>query len=333
VPELPQVSIVIVNWNSAEFVRRCIDSIRRDTGDLAYEIIVVDNASYDGCGPMLQQHCPDAIYIQSDRNRGFAKANNLGFEASRGESLLFLNPDTEVIGPAIVQLHCALQQLPGAGAVGAKLLNADGSVQASCIQSFPTVINQVLDFEYLRRKWPESELWGMAALHRPTASVAQVEVISGACLMVRREVFQRVGRFNENYFMYAEDADLCYQVRCAGWKNYYVPDATVVHFGGSSSRQAASSFSAVMMRESIWQFLRRTRGAYAGIFYRWAMALAAIFRLGLLGVLMPIQAVRRPARIFPSPIRKWWAILPWSVHRQEQIRDCYRAASSGLKRR
>jgi GT2 family glycosyltransferase len=114
-----------------------------------------------------------------------------------------------------------------------------------------------------------------------------VEGISGACLLIRREVFEHVGGFSEDYFMYGEDMDLCLKVRRAGWKNYYVPEAELVHYGGGSSKQSASNFSAVMMRESIWRFLRKHRGGLYGQAYRCAMLLAASCRLGLLGLWFP----------------------------------------------
>ncbi len=330
-PKLPDLSVIIVNWNSAEFVRGCVRSIRQLTTGLACEIIVVDNASYDGCDKILQADNLEVTYLQSDRNLGFAKANNLAFEASRGASLLFLNPDTEMVGLAILTLHRALHQLPEAGAVGAKLLTRDGSLQKSCIQSFPTILNQVLDSEYLVRKWPRSKLWGMAPLYRPTSHPEAVEMISGACMMLKREVFQKVGRFSEDYFMYTEDADLCYKVSRAGWKNYYVPEATVVHFGGGSSQQMLNNFSALMMRESIWRFLRKTRGNLYGAGYRWSMLLAACCRLGLLGFLAPFQRLRRQPPSTDS-FRKWSAILRWSVCRQGRMKQYEMASPPSLDR-
>jgi N-acetylglucosaminyl-diphospho-decaprenol L-rhamnosyltransferase len=330
-PELLELSVIIVNWNSAEFVRRCIRSIRQHTTGLICEIIVIDNASYDGCDKVLQVDDLGVTYLQSDRNLGFAKANNLAFETSRGTSLLFLNPDTEVVGPAILTLYRALHQLPAAGVVGARLLNHDGSLQKSCIQSFPTILNQVMDSEYLVRKWPRSKLWGMAPLYRPTDHPEVVEMISGACLMLKREVFQKVGRFSEDYFMYTEDADLCYKVSRAGWKNYYVPEASVVHFGGGSSKQAVSNFSAIMMRESIWRFLRKTRGNLYGAGYRWSMLLVACCRLGLLGFLTPLQRLRRQPRSTDS-FRKWWAILRWSVCRQGPMKQYETVSTPSLDR-
>jgi N-acetylglucosaminyl-diphospho-decaprenol L-rhamnosyltransferase len=162
--DLLNLSIIVVNWNSAQFVLRCVDSIRSTTAGLSYEILVVDNASFDGCDKLLKEHASDVIYIQSAKNLGFAHANNYAFRASRGLSLLFLNPDTEIVDSAIAILHNALERLPMAGAVGARLLNSDRSLQTSCIQSFPTILNQALDSDYFRKKWPQSALWGDEAL-------------------------------------------------------------------------------------------------------------------------------------------------------------------------
>ena len=129
---------------------------------------------------------------------------------------LFLNPDTELVGPAINVLFDHLRALPDAGAVGCKLLNSDGTVQTSCIQSIPTILNQVLDSEASRAKWPRSLLWGMAPLFSASENPEEVEAITGACVMLKREVFEEVGLFSEDYFMYAEDIDLSYKIRKAG---------------------------------------------------------------------------------------------------------------------
>jgi len=318
----PDLSIIIVNWHSAEFVRACVDSVREHTKRLTYEILVVDNASFDGCDEALKKHAPDVDYIQCDENVGFAKANNRGFRASRGKSLLFLNPDTEVVAPAIDLLHRALQQLPDAGAVGARLLNGDGSLQTSCIQSFPTILNQALDSEFFRRKWPQSGLWGTKPFLRDDDRPAEVEAVSGACLMIKRDVFERIGGFSEDYFMYAEDMDLCYQVRKAGFKNYYVPEAEVIHFGGGSSRQAPSNFSIVMMRESIWRFLRNTRGDVYGMGYRISMSLSAVGRLALLSLSLLVRGIGRGNQPQGGSFRKWWAILRWSLSGGGSVKRC-----------
>jgi GT2 family glycosyltransferase len=300
------LSIIIVNWKSSEFVRECVNSICQQTAELSYEIIVIDNASFDGCDEVLRKDHPEVTYIQSQNNLGFAKANNQAFAAARGASLLFLNPDTKIIGPAILRLHEALNKLPKAGAVGARLLNGDGSLQTSCIQAFPTLMNQVLDSAFLRHLWPKLGLWGMAPLFCPGGTPQEVDMISGACLMVQRSVFEDIGGFSEEYAMYVEDADLCMKAQSAGWKNYYVPEANVIHFGGNSSQQAGSNFSAVMIRESIWQFLCKSRGKFYGF--------SALCRLGVIGVLLIFQPLFRRHSWIGS-FRKWMAILRWSLKR------------------
>jgi N-acetylglucosaminyl-diphospho-decaprenol L-rhamnosyltransferase len=309
----PELSVIIVNWNSAEFVRGCVQSIRENSAGLTYEVLVVDNASWDGCESLLKECAPEVKYIQRDKNFGFASANNHAFRASSGTSLLFLNPDTEIVGPSLSVLYRALQRLPAAGAVGARLLNEDGSLQTSCIQSFPTILNQLLDSEYFRKRWPESGLWGTRAfLHKPSR-VYEVEGISGACLMIKRDIFESVGGFCEDYFMYAEDMDLCYRVRQTGYKNYYVPEAEVIHFGGSSSKHAPSNFSVVTMRESNWRFLRNTRGEFYSAGYRLLIFFSACCRLTLLIIGLLVRKVLRRRRSLNGSLGKWWAILRWSL--------------------
>ncbi len=196
-----ELSIIIVNWNSKDYVRKCVASVKANTRDMAYEIIVVDGASYDGCGEMLAQGISRGVkFVQCDKNVGFARANNLGFEHSSGECILFLNPDTEVVGPAIRVLRTELLKLDHAGMVGAKLLNTDGSVQTSCIQAFPTILNQLLDAEVLRRAFPRHSFWGMAPLFSGGENPAVVQVLSGACLMMRRDRIQAGGPVQRRLF-------------------------------------------------------------------------------------------------------------------------------------
>jgi GT2 family glycosyltransferase len=154
-----------------------------------------------------------------------------------------------------------------------------------------------------------------------------VEAISGACMMMRREVFERVGRFSEDYFMYVEDIDLSFQVRGAGYKNYLVPTATVIHHGGQSSQQAASVFSAVMIPEAISRFLRKTRGESYSLGYRVAMLASATTRLLILGTAR-LSGRRREA--ITASIAKWSAVLRWGFRRDEIVPRYYGNADTAL---
>jgi GT2 family glycosyltransferase len=307
------LSIIIVNWNSKEYVANCISSILAKTRGIEFEILVIDNASFDGCDEMLRESYPQVRYLQSEKNVGFAKANNSAFRKSFARSVLFLNPDTEVIGPAINTMYDCLWSLPGAEAVGCKLLNGDGTVQTSCVQAFPTILNQLLDSELLRAIRPKSPFWGMAPLFGAGNEPKEVEALSGACIMVKRALFEQVGLFSEDYFMYAEDIDFCYKIRCLGHNCFYVPNATVIHFGGGSTQNTPSEFSVVMMRESIWRFLRKTQGEVYGLGYRASMLISAIGRIVFLMILLPVRIIQRSREPWRASLHKWGAILTWSL--------------------
>jgi GT2 family glycosyltransferase len=278
--------------------------------DLNCEILVIDNASYDGSAQMVAEEFPGVIFVQSDRNLGFSGGNNCAARQAKGDFLLFLNPDTLVEDDALVKMIQALRHLPDAGTVGARLLNSDRTLQTSCIQSFPTIINQVLDSNLLRRWFPRSCLWGMAPLFDSSDKPSPVEAISGACVMIKRDLFEGLKGFDERYFMYSEDIDLSFRVNQAGFKCYYVPMASVVHHGGGSSRQARSAFSNVMIRESVYRFMRFRCGWLAAIFFRLAMGISALIRLPIVAVIRLFH--KKGALDATASINKWTSILRWS---------------------
>lgn len=307
------VSVIIVNYRSVDFTRRCIQSIYKSGSDIPVEIIVIDNASFDGCEEMLSQDFPEVRFIQSSQNLGFAGANNVGVDASNGTYILFLNPDTEVQPKAIDKLHAALKQIPDAGMAGAHLLNSDLSIQTSSITAFPSILNQMLGVEFLRKTFPHAKLWGIRPLFdRPHSPVA-VDAVSGACMMASRTVVETVQGFTSRYFMYAEDLDLCLKVKKAGWNVYYVPSAVVIHHGGQSSGQRSEdNYADIMMRESNLQFMRMHRGRWYAWLFRAATALMAAFRVLLLILLWPLGKIS--GRDYSStPMKKWWQILAWAL--------------------
>lgn len=303
------LSIVIVNWKSAQYLTPCLDSVMRHAQGIRCEIIVIDSGSFDGSAELIRERYPAVRFVQSQHNLGFAGANNLACRSASSEHLLFLNPDTQVTAGALQSMLAHLRGHPEAGAVGVRLLNSDGSLQSSCIQPFPTILNQLLSSDRLRALWPRSALWGLKPLLAAEPRAATVDVISGACVMVHRAAFDDVGQFSEEYFMYAEDLDLCHKLRQAHYTNYCLPQASVVHHGGGSSDSAPGEFSVLMMRESIWRFLRKSRGAGYAALYRGSTLLAALARLLLLCVTYPVRRV--PSH--RGAIRKWAAVLAWSL--------------------
>lgn len=300
------LSIVIVNWNSAAFLRECLRSIYATAGSVRFEVIVIDNASFDGSEQMVRHEFPAVTFIQSNENLGFAGANNFAFTHSTGRNVLFLNPDTELIGNALQVMSAALDSTIDAGIVGCKLLNSDLSVQTSCIQSFPSILSEMFDFQFLHTLFPNSSLWGMQALGASGTQPAAVDVVSGACLMIRRVVFEQVGQFSMDYFMYAEDSDLCYKVARSGWRNYFIGDATVIHHGGRSSCSRSDHFAAVMMRESRFTFMLTRRGRAYAFCYRCTTSLVSAVRILILAPAIPFAKVA-------GSLGKWFKILRWSL--------------------
>ena len=310
---MAELSIIIINYYSADFVMACLHTIYEQTHSVAYEVIVVDNASYDGCRDLLARSYPDVIFVQSQSNLGFGRANNFGTRHASGKVLLFLNPDTEIRERAIDCLFEHFKKLEKPGAVGCRLLNSDGTLQRSCVQSFPTVLNQILDADVLMRMFPKSRLWGAAALFESTDTPVKVEVISGACLMIQKKVFESIGGFSPEYFMYAEDIDLCYKARRAGLNNFYVGNVAVVHHAGCSNKHSISNFSNVMMRESVYRFLLKSHGCLYCLCYRSLLGGAAAIRMALLLVLYPAFRMRGKVSEWASSFRKWVGIMRWGL--------------------
>jgi N-acetylglucosaminyl-diphospho-decaprenol L-rhamnosyltransferase len=313
VTSMVELSIIIVNWNSADYVLACIRSIRKQTSKVCYEIIVVDNASFDCCGDRLASGDPGVVFVQSRTNLGFACANNLGVQHAHGSVLLFLNPDTVVLDQAIERLYKAFQTLQNPGVVGCRLLNSDGSLQTSCVQAFPTVLNQTLDAEILRRWFPNCAIWGTEALFRIGAKPAEVEAVSGACMMMRRDAFDRVHGFSTDYFMYAEDLDLSFKTRRAAFRNYYLSEPAIIHHGGGSSQRTISKFSTVMMAESVSRFLGKSRGAIYSSGYRFSLSIAAAIRLALLCLIFPACIVLGGTARWSAIFLKWFVTLRWGL--------------------
>ena len=309
------LSIIIVNWKSAVYLDNCIRTICENTEGLNYEIIVVDNASYDGSEAIANRYGEIVHFVQSNENLGFPRANNLGYRHSSGKVLLFLNPDTEILGGALVRMYELLIILSEAGCLGCRILNSDGTVQTSCIQAFPTITNQFLGAELLMRFAKRSRLWGMAPLFDLSLGPVEVEATSGACLMIRKEVFEKVGAFSEDYFMYTEDLDLCFKTHKAGFRNYYFGDVSVVHHGGGSTKErGGNAFSVVLMCESMRRFMGKFYGNNYSLGYVAAIQVAAVLRILILILGYPLVFFRMiDQEGFRVSLRKWWSIFRWSI--------------------
>jgi GT2 family glycosyltransferase len=311
---MTDLSIVYVNWNSLDYLRKSIASVYEHTHEISFEIIVVDNASPETGVESLEELFAGINIIKSSKNLGFARANNLGFKASTGKYVLLLNPDTLLIESSLDVMLKHIQLLPDAGIVGCKLLNSDRSVQLTSIQKFPNILNQVVDAEYMLLRWPRFPLWNIGPLFCSDVKLTKAEVISGACMLLRHEVFEKVGMFSEDYFMYAEDLDLNYKVRKAGFTNYYVGETAIIHHGGrSSSRQQVSQWATIMKYKAMLTYFRKTRGRSYELLYRASIGIVALCRLLLLALAFPVGGRLFQKDSLHVASKKWRAVLAWAV--------------------
>ncbi|MBE2224038.1 MAG: glycosyltransferase family 2 protein [Anaerolineae bacterium] len=227
---MPDFSIVLVCWNNKDYLKPCLESLYNGGLKRSFDVVVVDNGSTDGSQEMLRDQYPDILIIQNDHNVGLAKACNQGMEATDSPYVLLLNNDTLVNGEALDAFVDFMENTPDAGAVGGKLLNEDGSFQAG-YADFSSLWEEFLIAthigEILREGYP-SHL--DVDIQQPTP----VGWLSSACLLLRRAALNEVGMLDEEYFIYGDEADLQYRLQQNGWKVYYLPSATTLHYGGRS---------------------------------------------------------------------------------------------------
>lgn len=231
-----KVSIIIVNWNTKGFLVDCIDSIPSACGALPYEVIIVDNASIDGSSGFIKERYPCVKLIENQENLGFAKACNQGAKISSGNYLFLLNPDTILYKEAVSRLVGFMEEEPLAGAVGPQLLNREGELEDS-VRRFPTMCRLLVRDTILGKfiKVPRFQY----SLSMDRASI--VDQVSGAGLLVRRQLWERLGGMDERFFMFYEDVDLCRRIKDMGYNAFYLPTAKVIHLGGGSRHQDRSS--------------------------------------------------------------------------------------------
>lgn len=255
-PHLSELSIVIVSWNTRDLLLACLSSLDAALGALRdhTEVIVVDNGSTDDTPSATRARFPWARVIASERNLGFAAANNRGLASARGQTLCLLNPDTAPRPGALAALVRYLDDHPAVGVVAPRLLNPDGSEQAVGFQ-FPTLAQVFLDLFPLGGRFATSHLNGRYP-HAPRDRAFPIDFPLGACLVARRAVLDRVGLLDDTYFMYSEEVDWCRRIRAAGWKIVCLPTAEVVHYGGrSTSQQPGAMF--VELHRSRLRYYRR----------------------------------------------------------------------------
>jgi len=232
------LSIVIVSWNTESYLRECLSSIFEHTEGLSYEVWVVDNASSDGSVRMVEEEFPRVRVLANPTNVGFARANNQALRQCGGRYVLLLNSDTCVQGDVLRVMVDFMDHRPDAGISGCKLQDVDGTFQPACRRSIPTPVVSLMRMTGLSRLFPNSRIMARYNLtYQDATAVQEVDCVSGAFLLMRRETMEQIGLLDEDYFLHGEDLDWCYRAKRAGWQVYFVPYAAVTHFKGKSSER------------------------------------------------------------------------------------------------
>jgi GT2 family glycosyltransferase len=294
------LSIVIVNHNVRYFVEQCLHSIRRASEGIEHEVVVVDNASDDGSRQYLKARSPRTRFIWNETNLGFAKANNQGMKATSGRYILFLNPDTLLSEGCLRGCLRHLEENPGTGAVGVRMIDGAGRFLKESKRGFPTPAAALFKLFGLSALFPSSPFFSRYHMGQlDPMKDHPTDVLSGAFIMVRRHVIERVGGFDEDFFMYGEDIDLSYRILKSGFGNRYLASHPIIHFKGESTEKENLEYVR-MFYNAMAVFARKHYGKgragllsamlHAGI---WLRASLSALGLGYRRYLLPALAILR----------------------------------------
>lgn len=272
------ISIIIVNYNVKDLLDNCVSSIYKAAGEkYKVEIFVVDNNSIDKSADLIKKKYPDAIVIENDKNIGFSKANNIAIKQATGKYILILNPDTVLEESTFDKMINFVEKNSNTGAVTSKLILTNGKLDSACRRSFPVPSVAIPRMLGLSKLFPQSKAFAKYNLtYLDDDKTYEVDAICGAFMFIPKTVLDKVGYFDEDYFMYGEDLDLCYRIKKAGYKIFYYPEVTTIHFKGESTKKTHLSYvnnfygaMRIFVRKNFTGYSRILSGILQlGIFYR-----------------------------------------------------------------
>ncbi len=298
------LSIIIVSWNVRELLRECLESIEAGRDGVTLEVIVVDSASTDKSAEMVAIDFPWVRLLRQEENVGFTRGNNLGILSAQGRYMLFLNPDTQVVGAALRQMVDYMDAHPRVGALGPQLIYPNGQIQSSR-RRFPTLATAFFESTWLQPLAPRAILCHYYVQDRPDSAISEVGWVMGACLMVRREPIDQVGPMDEGYFMYSEEMEWQRRIRDAGWKVIYYPEALVVHHEGKSSDQVLAQRHIYFQRSKL-RYFRQYHGRIAACGLRGFLLANYLGQLGIEAA-KGVLGHKRPLRW--QRVGAYWQVL------------------------
>ncbi|MBN1788114.1 MAG: glycosyltransferase family 2 protein [Sedimentisphaerales bacterium] len=258
----PEISIIIVTYNRCDLLINCLSSIFENPPSRSFEIIIVDNASTDNSVRMVEQNYKNIKLIKNRTNKGFAPANNQALKIAAGKFILFLNSDTTVTKNSIDNLAEFLEKTPGTALCTPKLINPDGSVQPNVysFNTFRSVLATYTIFKYLHLFKKSRSIYKMRDFKYD--SIIQIDRPMGAAMMAKKNALEKVGNFDENFFFFFEEVDLCFRLKKAGFEIYFVPNSQITHIGRASSKTLPEYKTDMMFYESMFYYFRKHRGQF-----------------------------------------------------------------------
>lgn len=292
-----ELSVIIVSFNVRDYLYQAVASVTDATVSVESEIIVVDNCSSDGSPETIGLQFPNVRVIRNERNIGFGAACNVGINASTSRFILILNPDTYMEPDAITVALGFIKQHPEAGAVGARMVDGNGTFLPESKRGFPSLRTSLFRFTGMHRVFPRSSFFNAYYLgHLPDNLTGRADILTGAFMMIRREALEKTGLFDTSFFMYGEDIDLSWRLVKAGFTNYFVAEARITHFKGKSTekddRGRMRNFYGAMII-----FARKHLGK------SWQIPVTAGVRM-LLAISLTAASFRKAVKKKPVPVKK-----------------------------
>lgn len=304
------LSVIIVNWNTKDLLRQCLNSIYQHTSGLDFEVIVVDNGSSDGSVEMIRNDFPQVVLIANQQNLGFAKANNLGFEKSRStlpEYVLFLNSDTLIKENSFLKMVEIFKNNKTIGALSAKLIYPNGQFQEEFYRKFPSLsqtfwlyllpLNRLtFKINFLKQRY-------LTSINGEKSGQINDLNLPGACLMIPSEILKKVGLWDENFWIWLEDVDLSWRIKMAGYKLCYLAETEIIHFGGASFAQWDSFKMIYNFRLSYLKYFQKHKGKFQAFLVKWLFIFNALF------LILPLLFIGFFAKKYQSKAGVFWQFV------------------------
>ncbi len=280
-----KLSVIIVNYNVKHFLEQCLHSVYKAANGIETEIFVVDNNSVDGSSQLIREKFPDLYFIENKENLGFSRANNQAIRKASGKYILLLNPDTVVEEDTFSKVTGFMEAHPEAGGLGVKMIDGKGAFLPESKRGLPTPWVAFYKMFGLSRLFPKSRKFGKYHLsYLSENDIHEIEVLAGAFMLIRKETLDKVGLLDETFFMYGEDIDLSYRITKGGYKNYYFPETTIIHYKGESTKKGSLNYVKVFYSAMIIFARKHFSGGKAGLFAFiihlaiWFRALISVFK-------------------------------------------------------